>query len=955
MVLFLYFRQVKKSLFLLIFLFLMGAVRAQYWQQRADYRIDVRLNGEEKTLDGFARITYTNHSPDTLTYIWFHLWPNAYRNDRTAFSDQLLEQGSTRFYFSPRGHKGYINRLQFRVNNTAAHTEDHPQHIDIVKLLLPAPLLPGAQAVITTPFHVQLPLNVSRGGWDGSTFQATQWYPKPAVYDRKGWHPMPYLDQGEFYSEFGDYDVRITLPRSYLVAATGHLQNPEEKEWMLQQKGRTAQTAAVAKTPRPRPQTKNRKPVSARVPLPPRRQIDTAVKTLQYLQKDIHDFAWFASRDFRVAADTCVLPSGKVVEVLSYSTPAQEPFWKNGIAYCKEALRFYSSEIGDYPYDLAQVVQGPESISGGMEYPTLAALSPMDDAKELDLTIAHEIGHNWFYGALASNERAHPWLDEGLNTYYEYKYARLRYPPRMNWEELLFRTAAARRRDQPIIEASGAFSRENYGLTTYHKAARWMEHLEGILGPEKMRGLMQEYYRRWQFRHPQPDDFTALVQSYGGGAALPLLSRKGLLPGLDRKGWKVMTPFSGKRLAAYSRQPDQHVLFLSPLAGYNQYDRLMAGALITNYFLPPSRFRFMLAPLYGTNSKEWNGTGQLNYAQYREGRLHKMEVNLLGSTYSYREGKDTLGNKLFQRFYKIVPSARITFRGGPRSTRRQTLEWKTFFIGEGQFERTVRFSEDSLLYQSGLKYGTRTLHQATFFGQDTRALYPYDYELQLQRGNGFYRVNLTGNYFFNYGEHGGLQVRSFFSKFGEAGDKGNTFLGRYQPKLLGVTGEEDYTYSNYFLGRSASAVYSEESAVRNEGLAARQIMIRDGGFRMRMDYFGFLQGQSGNWVGALNFTSSLPQGFVPSFMPLRLFLDLGTYAEAWEQENEGSRIYYTAGLQLSLLKGALNVYAPLLFSREYRENLKTLPEENTFFRRMTFSIDLKKLDLHAFTGRSVFF
>ena len=163
---------------------------AQYWQQEVNYTIDVSLNDQDPTLTGFEKIEYINNSPDTLKFIWFHLWPNAYKNDKTAFTDQMLENGSTKFYFSGKEDKGYINRLEFKVNNITAVAEDHPQHIDIVKIILPTPLPPGQKTIITTPFHVKLPYNFSRGGHDGQSYQATQWYPKPAVYDKKGWHPM---------------------------------------------------------------------------------------------------------------------------------------------------------------------------------------------------------------------------------------------------------------------------------------------------------------------------------------------------------------------------------------------------------------------------------------------------------------------------------------------------------------------------------------------------------------------------------------------------------------------------------------------------------------------------------------------------------------------------------------------------------------------------------------------
>ena len=217
-----------RKLFLSIFLISLAHLAfSQYWQQQVNYIIDVRLNDQQNELDGFEKITYTNNSPDTLKFIWFHLWPNAYKNDETAFSDQLLKNGKTEFYFSSKGERGYINRLDFKVNGSSAKTEDHPNHIDILKLILPKPLPPSQQVTITTPFHVKLPFNFSRGGYNKQSYQITQWYPKPAVYDHKGWHNMPYLDQGEFYSEFGDYDVRITVPENYVVASTGELYNED--------------------------------------------------------------------------------------------------------------------------------------------------------------------------------------------------------------------------------------------------------------------------------------------------------------------------------------------------------------------------------------------------------------------------------------------------------------------------------------------------------------------------------------------------------------------------------------------------------------------------------------------------------------------------------------------------------------------------------------------------------
>ncbi len=194
------------GLFLLFFI-TNAFCQTNYWQQEQHYTIDVKLNDVDNSITAFEKIVYINHSPDTLRFIWFHLWPNAYKNDRTAFSEQLLRNGSNDFYFSNEEARGYINQLDFKVDDSTATVVEDSAYIDILKIMLPKPLPPKDSVGITTPFHEKLPYNFSRGGHVFQTYQLTQWYPKPAVYDSRGWHPFPYLDQGEFYSEYGSFDV----------------------------------------------------------------------------------------------------------------------------------------------------------------------------------------------------------------------------------------------------------------------------------------------------------------------------------------------------------------------------------------------------------------------------------------------------------------------------------------------------------------------------------------------------------------------------------------------------------------------------------------------------------------------------------------------------------------------------------------------------------------------------
>ncbi len=211
--------------FLSLFPFLSSA--QTYWQQEVNYKIAVSLDDKKHELSGTEEIEYINNSPDQLTYIYFHLWPNAYKNNKTALAKQILRNGSRKFHFSKPEDRGYITNLAFEVNGKPVNLEYEQE--DVAKLILNEPLLPGQRIRITTPFLVKVPKAFSRLGHVGQSYQITQWYPKPAVYDRKGWHQMPYLDQGEFYSEFGTFDVRITLPANYTVGATGELQTESEK------------------------------------------------------------------------------------------------------------------------------------------------------------------------------------------------------------------------------------------------------------------------------------------------------------------------------------------------------------------------------------------------------------------------------------------------------------------------------------------------------------------------------------------------------------------------------------------------------------------------------------------------------------------------------------------------------------------------------------------------------
>ncbi len=906
----------KKIQFVLYFSFLQIAALCQkpdYWQQQVNFNIKVSLDTAAGSLTGQMKMQYFNNSPDTLHFIWIHLWPNAYKNDRTAFSEQQLETGSSSFYFSDEKQKGYINRLDFKVDNISAATEDHPLHQDIVKLMLPSALAPQKIITVETPFHVKLPAQFSRSGIVKKSYQLTQWYPKPAVYDQKGWHPMPYLDQGEFYSEFGNFNIEINIPAGFKIAATGNKLQESE---------------------------------------------NTGIQTLVYQLNSIHDFAWFASKDYIVKHDTLQLPS-KIIDVYAYYYKENEKTWKNSINFIKDAILTKSRWLGEYPYSTVSVVDKKGSDNGGMEYPTITLVSTPASDKDLDFLIYHEVGHNWFYGILASNERQHPWMDEGMNTYYDNRYMQEKYGAAADFIEVksaflkkrmpadLFTAGVgmmtALNKDQPVETPSENFSAVNYNVIAYGKAGQWMKMLETDLGKNLFDSCMSAYYETWKSKHPYPEDFKMAMEKVSGknlDAHFALLNTKGNLGQPSKKKMKLASFFSFKDTDKY------HYIFAAPAVGYNKYDKLMPGILLHNYTLPSTKFQFAGTALYGTGSKQLNSIGNISYSWFPDNIFEKISLSTGWSKFSSKQSQDTTGKKIVESFSKLSPSLRFFLAQKPRANKRTWIELKSFIINEKRFDNYVFItgSDSSSTYPSDFRQEGRYVNQVSFSSENYRVLYPYSYQFQLQQGKGFYRLNASANYFFNYAKGGGLNARVFAAKFGLTGSRNNTSY-LYQPKLLGGTGDDDYTYSHYFAGRSASSA-NPDLPVANKGLAAQQVMIQNtGGLKLRMDKYSFLQGQSANWVAAINLKTSLPEKLFPVKLPLYLFFDIGTYAEAWEKNAFTTRFLYTGGLQVSLFRDVLNIYTPLLMSKDFKNTLKSDPDQNKLAKKITFSIDLKNLSV----------
>lgn len=528
------------QLLLLIFISQFGfAQRPGYFQQDVKYVMDVTFNPTSRMISGTLDFTYKNNSSETLTEIWFHLYPNAYKNNETPLGKQLTSINRVRFLEAPDSLRGWMNADFFQNESKLTQRFKSETEIDEVKVDLVQPIKPGETTILKIPFEMQIPGDFSRLGFRDKYFALTQWYPKVVVYDEDGWHPDSYLDFGEFYGEYGSFDVTIHLPKNYILDATGWLiDSPKEVQFMDSLINVTT-TYYESTDPAFKKQFKEDF-IAHR-----NNMLTNELKTVRFYAENVVDFAWFTSPYYAVRKGT----NQDGVVSFSLITVPNLDGWRNAHEMALHAVNTYGEWVGKYPYPKASVVDGPLRSGGGMEYPMITVISSGDlpGTTLLDQVIIHEVGHNWFQAILGSNERQHAWMDEGINSYYELrvleeKYGTeksLVYDPKklplsfihhvldpVSFRELyqiILRRDFLRDSDLPNNLPADQYLVSGTGpLIIYQKGGFTMSSLEAYLGKETFDQAMKTYFDRWKFKHPKPKDLYDIFDEVSGKNVTPI-------------------------------------------------------------------------------------------------------------------------------------------------------------------------------------------------------------------------------------------------------------------------------------------------------------------------------------------------------------------------------------------------------------------------------------------------
>ena len=510
-----------------------GEPGPDYWQQRADYKIKIKLDETSRSVSGTETIKYTNNSPLTLNYIWIQLDQNIFKQDsinnltRPWWGENKSVDFSTlrRQNFMDNFNGGFRD-LSFKINNKVAQTFLVGTHI---RLNLEKPLKPKESTEINISWSYALVEENAvraRNGYesfaDGNDiFLLAQWYPRVTVFsDYEGWHNKEFIGNGEFTLEFGNYEVEITVPSDHVVAATGVLINDND-------------VLSAAQKKRMLKAKKSEKPIFIITPeeaLKNELEKNTQTKTWIFKAENVRDFAWTSSRKFiwDAAGFRQDSKDNPLVMAMSFYPNEGEPLWSK---YSTEAvmhtMKVYSKYSFDYPYPTAQSINGPV---GGMEYPMITFNGPRTELEEdgtrtysrsekefLIGVVIHEIGHIYFPMIVNSDERQWTWMDEGLNTFIQYlaekewdiNYRSDRGEPRWITDFM------SSRNQVPIMTNSESLLQ--FGNNAYAKPATALVILrETILGRELFDQAFKEYANRWKFKRPTPYDFFRTMEESSG-------------------------------------------------------------------------------------------------------------------------------------------------------------------------------------------------------------------------------------------------------------------------------------------------------------------------------------------------------------------------------------------------------------------------------------------------------
>lgn len=496
-----------------------GQPGPKYWQNRADYVITASLNADKKEIIGSEVVTYTNNSPDKLGFLWLNLDQNLFKKDSRG--NAVIPLKGSRNGAKGQDFDGGFTIKSVKVVATAGGKSTEKEAKFIITDTRMQVQLPQAMAAAGAVVKLKIDFSFISPDYgsdrmgvletkNGRIFTMAQWYPRMCVYDDvRGWNTLPYQGAGEFYLEYGDFDVTITTPANHIVVGSGELQNPSEVYTAEQMKrwntAKNSESTVMIRT-------------ADEITSASSRPAGKSTLTWKFKIKNSRDFSWASSPAFIIDAARINLPSGKKsLAISAYPVESSgQDAWGRSTEYTKASIENYSKRWYEYPYPAATNVAGNE---GGMEYPGIVFCGWESKGADLWGVTDHEFGHIWFPMIVGSNERLFAWMDEGFNTFIntlssqDFNNGEYRQPN----DDMQATASMLMNPDmEPVMAAPDNLVEDNLGILAYYKPGSGLTLLRHILGEERFDFAFRTYIERWAFKHPQPDDFFRTMENVSG-------------------------------------------------------------------------------------------------------------------------------------------------------------------------------------------------------------------------------------------------------------------------------------------------------------------------------------------------------------------------------------------------------------------------------------------------------
>ncbi|MES2627332.1 MAG: M1 family metallopeptidase [Bacteroidota bacterium] len=468
---------------------LSGNAQRSYWQQKAEYKMDVDFNTSNHHINGKQTLVYTNNSPDTLTSVYYHLYFNAFQPGSSMdvrsrnLPDPDARVGSRIAALKPE-ETGYQKVLSLKQNGKVLSPVTNET---ILEVKLAQPILPGAKTTFEMEFEAQVPLQVRRSGRnsaEGVDYSVTQWYPKMAEYDFEGWHPNPYIAR-EFYGIWGDFDVTIHMDRAYTIGGTGVLQNPEEIGKGYLPNGKEGSSKAEK-------------------------------LNWHFKAQNVHDFAWAADRDY--IHDVIDGPNKMKIHFFYQNDEQYNKGWKEFQPNIVRLFEIMNKRFGTYPYAAYSIIQGGD---GGMEYPMATLITGKRNTASLTGVSVHEVIHSWYQMILGTNESLYSWMDEGFTTYAgDIVMSELQKDGKANPFEGSYNgyfSLVKSGLQEPLTTHADHYNTNRaYGIASYSMGSIFLSQLGYVIGQEALDKGMINYFNNWKFKHPTPNDCLREMEKTSG-------------------------------------------------------------------------------------------------------------------------------------------------------------------------------------------------------------------------------------------------------------------------------------------------------------------------------------------------------------------------------------------------------------------------------------------------------